>query len=104
MDTDGGFIHSETSFFHSLRSFREVVVNGGFNFEWNAFESRYKILGEIGHVISIELYRNQRRQSPFSLFNNSMFMAIFLNNERFACANIFLKNLNFNNTVSYQCI
>ena len=33
-----GFIHSETSFFHSLWSFREVVVNGGFNFEWIAFE------------------------------------------------------------------
>ena len=38
VETDGGFIRSETFFFHSLRSFREVVVNGGFNFEWNAIE------------------------------------------------------------------
>ena len=32
------FIRSETSFFHSLRSFREVVVNGGINLEWNSYE------------------------------------------------------------------
>ena len=32
------FILSQTSFFHSLRSFREVVVNRGINLEWNALE------------------------------------------------------------------
>ena len=27
-----GFMHSETPFFHSLWSLKEVAVNGGFNF------------------------------------------------------------------------
>ena len=33
-----GFLHTETSIFHSLWPFREVVINGGFNFEWNLFD------------------------------------------------------------------
>ena len=33
-----GFILIEVPFFLSVWSFREVVLNGGFNFEWNYFE------------------------------------------------------------------
>ena len=32
------FIHTETYFFHNLWSLREMVVNEGFNFEWDTFE------------------------------------------------------------------
>ena len=33
-----GFIHTEAFVFHSLWSFKESDINGGFNFEWNLFE------------------------------------------------------------------
>ena len=33
-----GFIHTETSVFHSLWLFREVVLKGSFNFELNILE------------------------------------------------------------------